>query len=115
MWRCQRGCHASWQSGPRPLPGAPPSQESEREAAIFGTDRGQESGSWPVRRGEMEMPAATQKIVLSSSRDVPFNKLVLSQSNVRRIKAGVSVEEFAEDRGKRGILQSLSLPPGRDA
>jgi hypothetical protein len=27
------------------------------------------------------------KIALSVSRDIPFNKLVLSQSNVRRVKA----------------------------
>ena len=37
-----------------------------------------------------------QKITLSSSRDIPFNKLVLSQSNVRRVKAGISIEELAE-------------------
>src|SRR4051794_29533349 len=35
------------------------------------------------------------KIVLSASRDIPLNKLVLSQANVRRIKAGVSVDELA--------------------
>ena len=29
-----------------------------------------------------------QKIILASSRDIPFNNLVLSQSNVRRVKAG---------------------------
>jgi ParB family chromosome partitioning protein len=38
------------------------------------------------------MATAVQKITLSSSRDIPFNKLVLSQSNVRRVKAGVSIE-----------------------
>jgi len=32
-----------------------------------------------------------QKITLSASRDIPFNKLMLSQSNVRHVKAGVSV------------------------
>jgi len=55
--------------------------------------------------------AVTQaaKIVLSSSRDIPFNKLVLSQSNVRRIKAGVSIEELAEDIARRTLLQSLSV------
>jgi ParB family transcriptional regulator, chromosome partitioning protein len=63
----------------------------------------------------MEMPAATQKIVLSSARDVPFNKLVLSQSNVRRIKAGVSIEELAEDIVRRGLLQSLNVRPVIDA
>ncbi|CAO3356299.1 putative plasmid stabilization protein [Azospirillum palustre] len=32
---------------------------------------------------------ATPKIVLSASRDISFNKLVLSQANVRKLKAGV--------------------------
>src|SRR5690606_8440250 len=50
-------------------------------------------------------------IILSPSRDIPFNQLVLSQSNVRRIKAGVSVEELAEDIARRGILQGLTVRP----
>ena len=53
------------------------------------------------------MAKSVQKITLSPSRDIPFNKLVLSQSNVRRIKAGVSIEELAEDIARRGLLQSL--------
>src|SRR4051794_28718982 len=52
------------------------------------------------------------KIVLSASRDIPLNKLVLSQANVRRIKAGVSVEELAEDIARRGLLQSLRACSG---
>jgi ParB family chromosome partitioning protein len=55
------------------------------------------------------------EIVLSPSRDIPFNLLVLSQSNVRRIKAGVSVEELAEDIARRGILQGLTVRPVVDA
>ena len=55
-----------------------------------------------------------QKIVLSSSRDIPFNKLVLSQSNVRRIKAGVSIDELAEDIARRTLLQSLTVRPVLD-
>jgi ParB family chromosome partitioning protein len=43
------------------------------------------------------MTKAVQKITLSPSRDIPFDKLVLSQSKVWRIKAGVSVEELAKD------------------
>jgi hypothetical protein len=42
------------------------------------------------------MAKTVQKITLSLSRDIPFNKLVLSQSNVRRVKAGVSIEDLAE-------------------
>jgi ParB family transcriptional regulator, chromosome partitioning protein len=52
---------------------------------------------------------ANAKITLSASRDIPFNKLVLSQSNVRRVKAGVSIEELAEDIVRRSLLQSLSV------
>jgi ParB family chromosome partitioning protein len=55
------------------------------------------------------MATAAKKIILSASRDIPFNKLVLSQSNVRRVKAGVSVEDLAEDIARRGLLQGLSV------
>ena len=61
------------------------------------------------------MATVAQKITLSSSRDIPFNKLVLSQSNVRRVKAGVSVEELAESIVRRGLIQSLHVRPVVDA
>jgi ParB family chromosome partitioning protein len=61
------------------------------------------------------MANALQKIRLSASRDIPFNKLVLSQANVRRVKAGVSIEELAEDIARRTLLQSLSVRPVVDA
>ena len=61
------------------------------------------------------MATAVQKVTLSSSRDIPFNKLVLSQSNVRRVKAGVSVEELAESIARRGLIQSLHVRPVHDA
>ncbi|MEA2816382.1 MAG: ParB family transcriptional regulator, chromosome partitioning protein [Rhodospirillaceae bacterium] len=61
------------------------------------------------------MAKAVQKITLSASRDIPFNKLVLSQSNVRRLKAGVSIEDLAEDIARRGLLQSLTVRPVLDA
>jgi ParB family chromosome partitioning protein len=52
-----------------------------------------------------------QKINLATTRDIPFNRLVLSQSNVRTVKTGVSIEELAEDIARRGLLQSLSVRP----
>ncbi|MFG1266190.1 ParB/RepB/Spo0J family partition protein, partial [Xanthobacter aminoxidans] len=61
------------------------------------------------------MATAVQKITLSSSRDIPFNRLVLSQSNVRRVKAGVSIEELAEDIARRGLLQGLNVRAVVDA
>ena len=61
------------------------------------------------------MASAVQKIILSPSRDIPFNKLVLSQSNVRRVKAGVSIEQLADSIVLRTLLQSLSVRAVVDA
>jgi len=49
------------------------------------------------------------KLVLSSSRDIPFSQLVLSQKNVRRVKAGLSIEDLADDIYRRTLLQSLNV------
>jgi len=57
------------------------------------------------------MAKADQRLEMSPSRDIPFNKLVLSQSNVRRIKAGISIEDLAEDVARRRLLQSLNVRP----
>ncbi|TCU15566.1 ParB/RepB/Spo0J family partition protein [Rhizobium laguerreae] len=60
------------------------------------------------------MALAIQKITLSTARDIPFNKLTLSQENVRKIKAGVSIEDLAEDIAHRGLLTSLNVRPELD-
>jgi ParB family chromosome partitioning protein len=60
------------------------------------------------------MAKTVQKITLSASRDIPFDRLVLSQSNVRRIKAGVSIEELAADIARRTLLQSITVRPVLD-
>jgi ParB family chromosome partitioning protein len=60
------------------------------------------------------MAKSQPKITLSVSRDIPFDKLVLSQSNVRRVKAGVAIEELAEDIARRTLLQSLTVRPVLD-
>ncbi|MEO0959020.1 MAG: ParB/RepB/Spo0J family partition protein [Pseudomonadota bacterium] len=56
----------------------------------------------------------SKKITLSASRDIPFNKLVLSQANVRKVKAGVSIEELAEDIARRTLLSSITVRPVLD-
>ncbi|RKF41752.1 DNA-binding protein [Agrobacterium deltaense] len=61
------------------------------------------------------MAQAIQKIALNAGRDIPFNKLVLSQQNVRKTKAGVSIEELADDIARRGLLTSLNVRPEFDA
>ncbi len=58
------------------------------------------------------MASAVQKIAsLSNTRDIPFNKLVLSQSNVRRLKGTVSIENLAESIAHSGLLQNLNVRP----
>ncbi|RWB72394.1 MAG: DNA-binding protein [Mesorhizobium sp.] len=57
------------------------------------------------------MTTAVQKITLSSARDIPFNKLVLAQSNVRRTKAGVSIDDLAASIARRGLIQSIHVLP----
>src|ERR1700704_5356565 len=89
--------------------------ESERSAGLPVTGwRSRESLS-AARGGESDMATAVQKIKLSPSRDIPFNKLVLSQSNVRRVKAGVSIEQLAESIALHTLLQSLSVRAVVDA
>ena len=55
------------------------------------------------------MTKSLPKLVLSSSRDIPFSQLVLSQKNVRRVKAGLSIEDLADDIFRRTLLQSLNV------
>ena len=57
------------------------------------------------------MAQSVQKITLSTSRDIPFNKLLLSAGNVRHIKAGLSIEKLAEDIVRRTLLQSITVKP----
>src|SRR5438034_6101682 len=88
--------------------------ESERSAGLPVTGRRSRESLSAARRGESDM-ASVQKIKLSPSRDIPFNKLVLAQSNVRRTKAGISIEDLAEDIARRSLLQSLNVRPISDA
>ncbi len=55
--------------------------------------------------------SAIQKITLNQAENIPFDKLFLSQKNVRRIKNGVSIEDLATDIARRGLIQSLNVRP----
>ncbi|MBN9078014.1 MAG: ParB N-terminal domain-containing protein [Rhizobiales bacterium] len=55
--------------------------------------------------------SAIQKITLNQAENIPFDKLFLSQKNVRRIKNGVSIEDLATDIAHRGLIQSLNVRP----
>lgn len=62
----------------------------------------------------MAKAAPIPKITLSPSRDIPFDKLFLSQSNVRRVKNGVTIEDLADDIERRGLLHGLNVRPEID-
>ena len=53
-------------------------------------------------------------IELSESRDIPLDRLSLSQANVRQTKAGVDVLQLADDIARRTLLQSLAVRPVLD-
>ena len=55
-----------------------------------------------------------QLIELSESRDIPLDRLSLSQANVRQVKAGVDIIQLAEDIARRTLLQSLTVRPVLD-
>ncbi|WP_137114141.1 ParB/RepB/Spo0J family partition protein [Mesorhizobium sp. GR13] len=60
------------------------------------------------------MAKAIQKIAMNAAENIPYDRLVLSQKNVRRVKDGVSIEQLAEDIGRRKLLQSLNVRPVLD-
>ena len=68
---------------------------------VTGRRLGERLPAGPSRRPTVAQ--SIQKITLSASRDIPFNKLLLSSANVRRIKAGVSIEELADDIARRTL------------
>jgi len=56
------------------------------------------------------MAKAAKKIVFSRSRDIPFNKLVLSESNVRRTRPEAELDELVHDIGRReDLVQGLNV------
>ena len=89
--------------------GRRPRDELSAEREAFGRPVA-ENGTWqnPKKR-------TTPKIALSTSRDIPLNKLLLSACNVRRVKVGVSIEQLADDIARRTLLQSLTVRPVLDA
>lgn len=55
--------------------------------------------------------ASASRISLSPPVSIPLDKLELSESNVRRTHAAVSIEALAESIARRSLLQSLSVRP----
>jgi ParB family chromosome partitioning protein len=55
------------------------------------------------------------KLALTAPQTIPLDRLSVHEANVRQIKAGVSIENLAADIARRGLLQSLSVRPVRDA
>jgi ParB family chromosome partitioning protein len=59
--------------------------------------------------------AAKSKLNLTAPTTIPLDKLILSDGNVRRVNAAVSIEALAESIARRGLLQSLSVRPVLDS
>jgi ParB family chromosome partitioning protein len=59
--------------------------------------------------------AAKSKLTLTPPTSIPLDKLVLSEGNVRRVNAAISIEALAESIARRGLLQSLSVRPVLDS
>lgn len=56
------------------------------------------------------MAKAAKKIVFSRSRDIPFSKLVLSESNVRRTRPETDLDELTHDIDRReDLVQGLNV------
>jgi hypothetical protein len=55
--------------------------------------------------------SAIQKIAMNPSENIAYDKLVISQQNVRRVKDGVTIEQLAENVGRRKLPQSLNVRP----
>lgn len=68
----------------------------------------------PVMETLIMAKSAIQKIAMNPSENIAYDKLVLSQQNVRRVKDGVTIEQLAEDIGRRKLLQSLNVRPVLD-
>jgi hypothetical protein len=87
----------------------------ERGEGVFVAGRGcrREAPADPPRRNDMAQ--AIQKITLNTGRDIPFNKLVLSQQNVRKTKAGSSRRFFPKRGGHQSQFSILcrASPPWR--
>ena len=88
--------------------------ESERDAGFSGRVGGQRESlgrpSWRFRHGKRRSEDQTESLPR-----YPLQQAGLSQSNVRRVKAGVSIEQLAESIALRTLLQSLSVRAVVDA
>ena len=98
---------------PAPLAGPGPRGRESKSAGGLGRR------VWSLRErlrppvfGDPTMAKTQAKVVLSKSQDIPFNQLVLSQANVRRIKTGLSIEELAEDIAPPRPAAKPERPPG---
>ncbi|MCD1265468.1 DNA-binding protein [Shinella sumterensis] len=59
--------------------------------------------------------SAIEKVTLNPAENIPYDRIELSQKNVRRVKNGVTIPQLAEDIARRGLILSLNVRPIRDA
>ena len=59
------------------------------------------------------MAKAIQKIAMNAAENIPYDKLVLSQKNVRRVKDGVSIETARRGHRQAETASEPERPPRR--
>lgn len=98
-----------------PGPGRREAWRQRGEGRVFDGLGGSGRGPGPPVMENLTMAKnAIQKIAMNAAENIPYDKLMLSQKNVRRIKDGVSIEQLAEDIGRRKLIQSLNVRPVLD-
>ena len=99
-----------------PFSGLRSAAERKRAAPVFVTGwRSRESLS-AARRGDIPTWLPLFRRSPSAPRATsPSTSWCSASRNVRRVKAGVSIEELAEDIARRTLLQGLSVRPVLDA
>jgi ParB family chromosome partitioning protein len=78
---------------------------------VTGLEVGREAPGWPVAENPNDQAKENHPQRLARHS---LNQLMLSQSNVRQIKAGVSIEELAEAIARRTLLSSITVRPVLD-
>ena len=90
-----------------------PLEEEGGAALRDGLEAEREALGRPSRRNS-HGKSRSEDHAVAARATFPSTSSCSSQSNVRRVKAGVSIEELAEDIARRGLLQSLNVRPVLD-
>jgi ParB family chromosome partitioning protein len=64
-----------------------------------------------ARKTRAPKAPGAEQIVIAAPRAIAFDRLTLTDHNIRRLNTNVSVQDLADDIARRGLLQSLNVRP----